>query len=363
MVIILGAGIAGLTLANALQKSRQDYVVLERAEKLEPVGAGIILQNNGLAILEKLALRDCIQGSSPKTIALGLGSNPTQTDLLGTGLKALCVTRAELQRVLLLNIPKEKIHLSVDIAGVAQGSHSVVITERQGEIHRGRICVNAAGINSSFHTKPTLRKTDQHCWRALVETTKPLTIFGEYWYGHQRFGIGAVSDRQAYVFHVARITDDLNADTYHTTDREAWLMSLVSDLPFLENVNFGQAEWLSHPLADREINWGNNRIVAIGDAAHAVTPNLGQGAVIAMEDAIVLARLLKNEQPNLVRSLIAARHRRVKTVQSRSWSAGQFAHSQHWLVRGIKNLIPYLPSKLAVRLQVAWMNKFIKAYI
>jgi 2-heptyl-3-hydroxy-4(1H)-quinolone synthase len=363
MVIILGAGIAGLTLANALQQSGQSYIVLERADKLEPVGAGIVLQNNGLAILEKLALRPCIQGSSPKSIALGLGSNPTRTELLGTGLEALCVTRAELQRVLLLNIPAKKIYLSVDIASVEQDSNGVTVTERQGAIHRGRICINAAGTNSAYHAEPTLHKTDQHCWRAIVETTKPLTTFGEYWYGDQRFGIGAVSDYQAYVFHVGRISDDLNPDTYHTAEREAWLSSLVSDLPFLENVNFRQANWLSHPLAEREINWGNNRIVAIGDAAHALTPNLGQGAVIAMEDAIVLAQLLKEERANVASSLKAARHRRVQTVQSRSWSAGQFAHSQHWLVRSIKNLIPYLPSKQAVRFQVAWMNQFIKEYI
>lgn len=85
--------------------------------------------------------------------------------------------------------------------------------------------------------------------------------------------------------------------------------------------------WLSHPLCDRPVRWGRGRVLLIGDAAHPVTPNLGQGAALGMEDACVLARLLERERGS-ADDLKRHRHRRVDHVRRLSWWAGRFAHWQ-----------------------------------
>jgi len=360
MILIAGAGIAGLTLANYLEQAGIPYQLLEQADKLQVVGAGIMLQNNGLAILEDLGLAGEIRGSIPHSIGIAYRGAMAVGEPAKSGLRAMMVHRAELHRVLLHGIPEERIRLNQCITSVQRGADEVVLQLVHGGFVHGDVLIDASGIYSNLHGKALLRDSRQWCWRAIIELSRPISHMGEFWFGEQRLGIGPINDHQAYVFQVLDQQAGREADVYLQSEREAWIQSKAKQHPDIAALMFEQVEWLSHALQERTIDWGCNKVIAIGDAAHGMTPNLGQGAVLAMEDAAVLAELIKANTPNLSAVLRSRRDARVRTMQKRSWATGELAHNTSIISRVMKWIMfTVLPMNSVLRLQVNWMNKFV----
>ena len=131
-------------------------------------------------------------------------------------------------------------------------------------------------------------------------------------------------------------------------------------------MDLSNAQWLSHGLQQRSINWGEGRVIAIGDAAHALTPNLGQGAVLAMEDAYGLANLIQSgvTMHELLSLFVVKRHKRVKAVKMHSFNAGKSAHLAHPIPVFLRDLIlTSLPISLIQKNQNRFMNDFIESMI
>ncbi|MFQ3231602.1 FAD-dependent monooxygenase [Reinekea sp.] len=359
MIIIIGAGIAGLTLANYLQRSGKLYVVLEAAEKLTEVGAGILLQNNSLAILRQLSLEHLLDGELIDHMAMGYHSAHGTVNIKQLGMEAVCVHRAVLQSALLANIPDTHIKLSSVITHVEIQAHGVTVKLANGETISGAYAVNCAGINSDLHAKPIITSTQLWCWRAIVSLNEPINTFREHWFDEQRIGFGPISQTQAYLFHVV---DERTINSAHYSDkqRQAWILSKIPEVPDLSAINFAETVWLSHPLQERDINWGHGRFIAIGDAAHAMTPNLGQGAAIAMEDGAVLAQLFIENPADVLASLVKKRDKRVANMKLKSLYVGKVAHSQQPVMRALKWItFRYLPFKPALKSQLTWINAFV----
>lgn len=358
MIIIAGAGIAGLTLANALEQANQPYVVLDSAPELKPIGAGIMLQNNGLAVLSHLGLTPYLQGKEIQALKVGLPEHLMISTPGSSGLKAMLVTRGVLQHALLKKLPSKRLCLNQTITSVLNRGDGVEVRFASGETVKCRAFVNAAGIHSNFHGEPELRYSGQWCWRALLPYTGEMNSFGEYWFGQQRVGFGAVNGQQVYMFHVIDQVNEVTASEITDEQRVDWITGQTKRVPAFSQLDFSNVHWLSHPLQDRAIHWGGNRVVAIGDAAHAVTPNLGQGAVIAMEDALVLAELIQTGATDLAGNMKRIRHKRIKGVQRNSWWMGRVAHTDNRLIRLAKKWVSKVPSRGAVKQQVRWMNQF-----
>ncbi len=359
MVVINGAGIAGLTLANALQQKNIPFVVLEQAPEHRALGAGIAVQNNGLAILKRLGLMHLLSASAVKQIAIGQLGQVQSAALFDVGLDCNVVHRQQLQEALLANLPQSCIRLNTSIAEFQVSSTDVSVLLNDNTRLNGRYLVNAAGINSDLHAPAELRKTQLWCWRTVVKLNKPITCFGEYWFGQQRLGISPINEQLGYVFHVVKLKPTQSADSFSTAMREQWIGRQSELIKDVESLRFIGQTWLSHPLQDRKINWGNGRLVAIGDAAHAMTPNLGQGAVLAMEDAMELASLIANEHSNLAHELACIRHKRVARMHRLSYWMGTIAHVDNVIAVRLKTaFFKRLPIQSGLKSQVKWMNQF-----
>lgn len=360
MIVINGAGIAGLTLANSLQRAGVEYVLIEQAKIFSATGAGIILQNNGLAALNYIGLAGHIHGQWIEKMELGYEGIVQSTSIKNSSLQAMCVERSELQRVLTLNIPSQNIIFDANISDIKEQDEKVTIYLSNGQYLVADYLVNAAGIHSNLHSTAEIQETNQWCWRAIVKLNSPLQSSGEYWFGEQRFGIAPLPDSKAYLFHVIDTDQYGSVKTLKDEVREKWILDKVAKLGFCHYLDFGSTDWLSHPLSQRVINWGSERVVAIGDAAHAMTPNLGQGAVIAMEDAIELSLLIKSKEAGIAKKIKNKRHKRVSKVQKQSLIMGKIAHSKARPLKFFRaRLLKFLPLNMMLKYQVRWMNVFV----
>lgn len=368
MICINGAGIAGLTLANCLEKLNIDYFIVERAEKLSVVGAGILIQQNGLAILNALGLLADIQAADVEQLCFG----PVDKSIcLGQQKKfpIRAVHRAELQRILLKNIDANKIHLNQEIQSFKQTDEEVFVTLKSGEVNRCSLLIEAAGIHANLHVDAELENTEHWCWRTIVPGKEKIRKGIEHWFGKNRIGVFPISDLGAtennyYVFQVLDTKEKMNQSL--DQQRLAWLETVQEEIPELSNLDFSNASWLSHGLQQRAIHWGDKRVIAIGDAAHALTPNLGQGAVLAMEDAYCLANLIQSgvKTSELLALFVEKRNKRVETVKKQSLSAGKSAHLAHPVPVFLRNIVlALLPASVVQKQQTRFMDDFINTML
>ncbi|MGJ8682449.1 FAD-dependent oxidoreductase [Paraglaciecola sp.] len=368
MVIINGAGIAGLTLANALHIKGIPYLIIEKSSELSEVGAGIILQNNGIAILQHLELFKKLTGVYAQQMMLGSYGNVNKVDCEHSGMSCFATHRAELQNALLKRLLQQNIKLSTQITNVEKHEASYKVSLSNRESLEADYVVNAAGINSNLHSEPEFLNSGHWCWRAILNSKQPISNSGEFWFGDQRIGFAPINEHQVYLYHVMRLTKpscskiQVDLDLPSTEQRIRWIKSKGYQVPEINHMEFSNANWLSHPLIERQIHWGTDNIVAIGDAAHAMTPNLGQGAVLAMEDAMVLSNLIAEKTTNLAQAIKKHRHVRVKKMQTTSRQFGAIAHHPNELfTKLIAFLMSLAPMNMMVKQQVRWMNQFINS--
>jgi 2-polyprenyl-6-methoxyphenol hydroxylase-like FAD-dependent oxidoreductase len=368
MICINGAGIAGLTLANCLEKLKIDYFVIEKSDQLREVGAGIILQENGLAILRALDLLPYLKAADVEKMCFGsLRKSICLDQHKNYQLKA--AHRGELQRLLLKNIDLTKIKLNREIKSYSNSKDNVQVTLRSGEIIECSLLIEASGIHGKIIANPDLEGTNQWCWRAIVPGKEMLRTGVECWFGKNRVGIFPISDIHShenyyYIFQVLHRKSEINSTI--EKKRLNWLVSIQDSIPELKNLDLSNAQWLSHALQQRSINWGEGRVIAIGDAAHALTPNLGQGAVLAMEDAYCLANLIQSgvTMHELLSLFVVKRHKRVKAVKMHSFNAGKSTHLAHPIPVFLRDLIlTSLPISLIQKNQNRFMNDFIESMI
>lgn len=354
MIVICGAGIAGLTLANALEQLGEDFLVLERSPAVRTEGAGLVLHHNALCILEALGVAETISGVSLSSFQMVTNNGRQVLPFSQRGAsRALAVHREEVMQALLERLPNERIRCNSSVDILQRESPTVVQTAQENI--QARVVVIANGAASDLHGAPHILPTGQWCWRTIVPCTDIESFGAEHWFGRHRLGIIPISQTHAYSFHV--INDAGSSDTHIHLQ---WLQEQQRQGRF-GNLDFSHAQWLSHPLDERRINWGYGNHVAIGDAAHSMTPNMGQGAAMAMEDAWTLAELIAQgtATDSLAHQLADKRQKRVRAVQRQSRQLGQIAHWQNKALCQVRNTVFRLtPSSLLARQQQLQMRKF-----
>ena len=379
-VIIEGAGIAGLTLANCLQQLGIEYYLVEKSASLSAIGAGIALQNNGLAILHALGLAEELSGCTLSKMIL---QSQFQQQVIDAkqGWVAKMVHRADLQQALLSGIDASRLLLDSQIKDSQDDGQQVSATLHTGQQIQADFHILAAGIHAPtaafqsqrngqsqtvVHTQAKLRDSQQWCWRTVIKGNASIDYGGEYWLGRHRIGVAPIGAGQFYVYQVMSAANEANNAERLALWQQAQFQALFAHLQF-DPLALANASWLSHPLQERQIEWGSPRHIAIGDAAHALTPNMGQGAVLAMEDAYCLAQLMAKQSTHplqaepLFKRFITLRHARVSAVQRQSWQAGKVAHWQQpmmvWLRDG---LLRCIPTRLLIRRQRQWLEQFTR---
>lgn len=344
-ITIIGGGIAGLTTALALNKLGFSCEVFERAKQLNEVGAGIWMQPNALKVLDWLGLGRVVRESGTLldqvdiTNAQLIPFKKTKQEVVQDeqGNKIVAIHRATLQKILFEAVPKDIVKLGYEFNSLAQIDNQVKLTVGDKEIMTD-LLIGADGINSkvrnNIFSNTSKRFSGQTCWRGISDIRLPNEFQNagiESWGKKVRFGFSQITENQVYWFAVMNASQNATDNT-HTIKAE--LQNYFSSFnPIVLNI-IAQTQVekiIRNDISDlkRLDKWHKGKVVLVGDAAHATTPNMGQGAGQGMEDAYYLANILakQNQIEQAVSLFESARREKVDYVVNNSWRFGQMAHS------------------------------------
>lgn len=373
-VLVVGGGIGGLTTARALQQRGLDAHVYESAVELQTVGKGVWLSTNAMLVLERLDLDDAVaqRGVLLDRIELRDEDDGLLMSIdLGRikakyGHTTVSIHRAELQRVLAEHVDPDTLHLGKECIGFEQADDGVSVQFADGTQAEGDVLVGADGINSAIRCAlfPTvrLRYAGQTCYRGVANMELPDALARtcwEVWGGEVRFGFSAIGARAVYWFApVTAPAGSARSDGIEPKELVERYASFPSPIP--EIIEGTPAEEIiltdlyDFPPMKR---WRQGRVVLIGDAAHAMTPNLGQGGAQAIEDALVLARTLSSglTAGEALREYEHRRRSRVRRMVKTAWRYGKVAHIRNRSMRKLRNAgLRWSPEWLQRR-QIEWL--------
>src|SRR6266545_5820548 len=312
MVVVAGGGIAGMATALLLAKQGALVTVVERVAAPEAVGAGLVLQPNGLAVLRALGLGEELERGAHR-LSDGLALRDARGAVLlrpavpdfGFGLDhVLAVRRSHLYGVLLAAVegcPAITVRLGVEVTR-AHPDGRVEISGRSGtRVLTGEVVVGADGVGSTVrdHGRFAASMHPGGVRYVLgVVAGAELGLDGEYWTRLGLFGGVSVDRASTYLFADADAPAVAQAVARRDLSafRALWAQALPLAGPALGRV----ASWEELVIEVRRVDcerWVDGRLVLVGDAAHAMAPNLGQGANSALVDVAVLAVELAADQP------------------------------------------------------------------
>jgi len=332
-VVIIGAGIGGLAAAVALRRIGAETLTLERVADIREVGAGLSIWSNGVNALRELGVAGKVMASASviernvaRTRSGGLVVESRLSDISrSAGAPSLCLHRAVLQRILLDALPPDSVRTGSRCTSF-QDSTAVL---ESGERIEADALVGADGLSSliraELHGSEPPRYAGYTCWRAIrpaagtVPDGTALLVAG----GGAQFGAWPCGEGQIYWFltkNAPRGTKLTKADAQEMcSDWAAPVPDIIEGTP--------ATAILQNDIMDRPPLrwWGRGCVTLLGDAAHACTPNLGQGACQGLEDAVVLARCLKEVQPveAALREYERLRIPRTAAVVRDSWVSGR----------------------------------------
>lgn len=330
-VVVAGAGIGGLLAARALAQRGHAVVLVERATAFRPVGAGIILATNALATLDALGLDVRPAGRRLGKLDIVNEAGAVISPLVlpeGGPLEACSFHRAELHERLVAALPPSvEVRLGVELDAIEVGAAGTALRFTDGSHLHVDLVIGADGAHSrvraALHPEAKLRYSGQTCWRTVVPAPD-LAGTSEAWgQGGHRFGTVPLRDGRAYLFLVSPAEE--GAPTPPWAELAARFGAFGGDAA---RVWPGvRAEGLvHHDLHELDAPvWGTPRAWLLGDAAHAMTPNLGQGAAMAIEDVGALALHLGEPLEQAHAAWVADRSARVARVHAESARMGRMA--------------------------------------
>lgn len=297
--IIVGAGIGGLTAAVALRRIGWSVTVLERAPIIAEVGAGLTLWPNAMSALAALELDGKVEARAVRTISRGNLRTPRGRWIRRNhpeDVGVLAVHRAELHAVLRSMLPESALHTDAEVLAV---DGEKVLCRCAGEEHEltADLVVAADGVNS------VVRRTlwsgsavfqGRTAWRGVTPSGSVWPVEESLTLGRGiQAGVLPLPDERVYWF----ITANAPEANREYADEQAEALRQVQGwhdpIPTLIRAT-PPDQVLHNDLVDIDplASFVKDRVVLLGDAAHAMTPDLGQGACQAIEDAVVLAASL-----------------------------------------------------------------------
>ncbi len=355
-VLIVGGGIGGLAAAAALRRVGIQAALFERAAKLQEVGAGLSLWSNAVTALARLGLKEVIveQGSTIESAvtltAQGRILSQVPIGDLGReiGSPSVGVHRADLQQALLAAVEPQPVQLGAECTSVDQDAEGVTVRFADGREARGSILIGADGIQSAVrrqlwgHAPP--RYAGYFAFRGIAVCEHP-----DLPPGVTKLGLGAGTQigllhcGAGRIYWFATINGPQGAHNPAGSFKREALERFKGWLPLVTAVVEATEEsaLLGNDILDRPPvrRWGRGRISLLGDAAHPTTPNLGQGACQALEDAVVLADSLhrKGLTEAGLRSYEEARRRRTAMITRQSWWLGKLFQLENPLAIWVRN--------------------------
>ena len=307
--IVVGAGIGGLAAALALTNSGWSVTVLERGSADRQAGSGLSLWPNALRALAELGVENLMEpgatlgGRSGVRTPSGTWIGHTDIGAAIVGRYGLPLVLTQRETVLLalrakLELAGVRVDFGVTVLEIATGHASATVSTAH-EIHTADLIVVADGSRSRlrpqlFPGQPGLRYAGYTTWRMLTRRPDADIEPSETWGpAGQRFAILPVAEDRLYCYATANEAAGRTAADERIQLRErfgAWhapIPEIIDSLDHSAVIRTDVFE-LSAPLS----TYRRGRAVLLGDAAHAMTPDLGQGACQALEDAVTLGIVL-----------------------------------------------------------------------
>jgi 2-polyprenyl-6-methoxyphenol hydroxylase-like FAD-dependent oxidoreductase len=317
-VLIVGAGVAGLALARALGQHGVNAEVVERATAWEPTGAGLYLPGNAVRALDELGVGSAVAAhANPiarQRILDRRGRLLADIDLdriwEGVG-GCVAIHRAALHEALRAATAEVPVRLGTSVTGLEDGG-APRVSFSDGSTGSYDLVVGADGVHSTIRSLalggPPASYVGQASWRFVAEGFADITDWTVMLGRGRTFLTVALGQAAVYCY------ADLNTSDPASAAGEDWRQSFADfadPVPRLldqaTEAYFAPIEEVAPPA------WTARRVVLVGDAAHASSPNMAQGAAMAVEDGLVLAEMLTADQP-VDQALAGYGHRRKARV-------------------------------------------------
>lgn len=345
-VLICGGGVGGLAAAIALRGMGHAVRVFEQAQSFGRVGADVNLTPNAVHALDRLGIGAALRAQAARPThrisrTWDTGAETSRLPMSAAaedryGAPQLTIHRADLLSALEDALPEGVIRHGSKVAAMGQDAHGVWMRLADGTTHRGNVLIGADGIHSPVRTAlfgpDAPRFTGLVSWRGVFARDKggeipDLDAFTKWW--------GPTSDRQIVTF---PLTHGKEIFVFATHKQDGWTeegWTLPGDISELRGhyADFHpdarallaacdsvtrSALHVREPMAA----WSQGCITILGDSAHPMVPFMAQGACMAIEDAVVLARALQDATPETAEAALqrydAARMPRTAEVQRSS---------------------------------------------
>jgi 2-polyprenyl-6-methoxyphenol hydroxylase-like FAD-dependent oxidoreductase len=353
-VLVVGGGLSGAAAAISLQREGIEVEIVEREPVWGALGTGITLMGPALRALQQLGLLE-------QCMAEGAGgSEMSLFDADGELLHALEIPgllghdwpavggmmRPTLHRILADECRAKgvSVRTGTTVEALEQYQDRVEVELSDGAMKSYDLVLGADGMRSQIRNlvfagqAPEPQPLGQAVWRALVH--RPASVTGEFqFYGPGlKTGFTPLGPDRMYQFLVQPVADDVLPAAEERPVRMRELLSVFGGvvaevretITHPEQVDVRKLYWLLMPPP-----WYRGRVLLIGDAAHATTPQLAMGGAIALEDGIVLGELLASEEElqAALEKFMDRRYERCKmvvqnSVQLSEWEKSAAEHEQ-----------------------------------
>ncbi|MGO4355090.1 FAD-dependent monooxygenase [Rhizobium sp. RAF36] len=328
-ILIAGAGIAGLATARALQTKGFDCEVVERRPDAPTEGAGIFLLGNASRALGDLELLDDVKSAAypimRQTILSSSGTvlNDVWTEDVWKGCgPCLALPRRSLIEILQKSLAPETVRYGVEAVTTSVVGDKRMVRFSDGQERTYDLVIGAAGVNSPLRNAvfgpEAPRQIGISCWRLVVPNNGEIegwtAMLGK---GRTLLGIPLSTD-ETYIYADCQTPEFADGSI-------ANLKELFRDFggalgPVVAGL---RNDTQVHRAALQEVparRWIADRLVLIGDAAHATSPSVAQGAAMAIEDGVVLASILCSGKPvhQALEQFHTVRSPRIGLVQEKS---------------------------------------------
>lgn len=358
--IIIGAGIGGLSTAIALQKAGYEVAIYEAATELKALGAGLVLAGNAVKafkymgvdtqVLQRGNMLNSFQVLTQKGEIITANNHLKASSDYGV-VASFAIHRGDLQAALLDCIPNIPILLGKKCSHFERKKEKMSLFFEDKTHVEADYVIATDGIHSVFRKQlvsaSQIRFAKQTCWRGIsthIPENMPMDIATETWGKSGRFGVVPLVNGQAYWFAVLH-SNEVKSPHFKAFGKKEIAQSFADfhqPIPqLIENTPENAFIWNDIIDFSPIKQFAFENILLLGDAAHATTPNMGQGACMAIEDAAFLLSILQKERDITKAFQIwkAKRISRTTQIVNRSFMLGKVAMWQNDFAMGVRNFL------------------------